>query len=138
MHRTSLLSLLTALALAAGCATTATGPTTERGPGGTVAYYVKIESSEPGARVEVNSEFVGTTPLDVRVWGDRDGTFHNFGSSDFIIRVLPAREGQAAQTKTFRTGGWFSQEDQIPKRIFFDLNQKSQGGFTVDPPKPRY
>ncbi|GDY22794.1 hypothetical protein LBMAG56_41410 [Verrucomicrobiota bacterium] len=127
----------TAALLFTACATTP-GPNTERGPAGTVAYYVKIESSEPGARVEVNSEFVGTTPLDVRVWGDRDGTFHNFGSSDFIIRVLPAREGQAAQTKTFRTGGWFSQEDQIPKRIFFDLNQKSQGGFTVDPPKPRY
>ncbi len=138
MHRSLLLSLLTALALASGCATNTTGPTTERGPGGTIAYYVKIESSEPGARVEVNSELVGTTPVDVRVWGDPDGTFHNFGSSDFIIRVLPVRDGQSAQTKAFRTGGWFSQEDQIPKRLFFDLNQKTQGGFTVDPPKPRY
>ena len=110
----------------------------ERGPGGTIAYMVKIESSEPGARVEVNDDVIGKTPVDLRVWGDMDGTFHNFGSSDFVIRVIPAREGQSPQTKVFRTGGWFGQEDRIPSRLFFDLDQKNQGGFTVDPGKPRF
>lgn len=133
----SLLSLCAAAVLVAGCATRIPA-NAERGPGGTIAYHIKIESSDPGARVEVNSEYVGTTPVEVRVWGDPDGTFHNFGSSDFVVRVLPVREGQSAQTKTFRTGGWFAQEDQIPKRLFFDLSQKSQPGFTVDPPRPRY
>lgn len=120
-----------------GCASNS-GDKPERGPDGTIAYYVKVESSEPGARVEVNDDHAGTTPLDLRIWGDKDGTFHNFGSSDFVIRVFPVRAGQSAQTKVFRTGGWFSQEDRIPKHLFFDLDQKSQGGFTVEPGKPRY
>jgi hypothetical protein len=124
-------------ALLGGCATDS-GSKPERGPDGTVAYYVKIESNEPGARVEVNDDHVGVTPIEVRIWGDEDGTFHNFGSSDFVIRVFPVREGQSTQSKVFRTGGWFAQEDRVPKHLFFDLNQKSQGGFTVEPGKPRY
>ena len=43
---------------------------------------------------------------------------------------------QAKQTKVFRTGGWFSQEDRIPKRIYFDMDQPSSG-FSIDL-KPRY
>lgn len=90
------------VALLVGCASATPG--VERGPDGTVAYHVQVESSEPGARVEVNDDYVGTTPVKVRVWGDPDGTFHNFGSSDFVIRVFPAAEGHV-QTKVFRTGG---------------------------------
>jgi hypothetical protein len=123
--------------LVAGCA----GPSglrPEKGLDGTIGYSVRIESSEPGARVEVNEDTVGRTPLDLRVWGDRDGTFHNFGSSDFVIRVYPVQEGQSVQTKSFRTGGWFGQEDRVPKTLFFDLNLKSGPGFTAEPGKPRY
>gem|GEM_PF-1230240 len=134
----NLLALGTSLAwLAAGCAGKP-GSAPEKGPNGTIAYHVKVEASDPGARIEVNDEYVGVTPADVRIWGDRDGTFHNFGSSDFVIRVHPVRDGQTTQAKVFRTGGWFGQEDRVPQRLFFDLNQKSQGGFTVDPGKPRY
>lgn len=135
------LGLALALLAVAGCASGAGDPAgtkPERGRDGTIAFYVKIESSEPGARVEVNEDQAGVTPLELRVWGDEDGTFHNFGSSDFVIRVHPVRAGQSAQTKVFRTGGWFSQEDHIPKHLYFDLDQKSQGGFTVEPGKPRY
>ena len=110
----------------------------ERGPDGTLAYMVQIESSEPGARIEVNDDYVGNTPMSVRIWGDPDGTFHNFGSMDFTIRVHPVRPGQSVQTKVFRTGGWFSQEDRVPQRLFFDLSQKPQEGFTIEPGKPRY
>jgi hypothetical protein len=127
-----------ALTACLGCASGG-GFHAESGPGGTIAYMVKIESSEPGARVEVNDDFVGRTPVDVKIFGDRDGTFHNFGSSDFVIRVFPVKEGQHMQSKVFRTGGWFAQEDRIPTRLFFDLNQTGSGtGFTVDPGKPRY
>ena len=130
------LALLTAVA---GCATSSRSDNNvERGPQGTIAYRVQVESSEPGARIEVNDEDVGRTPMDVRVWGDPDGTFHNFGATDFVIRVFPVREGQYVQTKVFRTGRWFSQEDRVPKKLYFDLDQKTQGGFTTDPGKPRY
>jgi len=111
-------------------------PGAEHGPQGTIAYLVQVESSEPGARVEVNNDYVGKTPMTLKIWGDKDGTFHNFGSQEYIIRVFPVSTNQFVQTKAFRTGGWFSQEDKIPSRLYFDLNQKS-GGFSVELP-PKY
>ena len=124
------LPLFTLALLLAGCAS----PNGERGPDGTIAYLVEIESNEPGARVEANSEYIGKTPTTLKIFGDKDGTFHNFGSQQYLIQVFPLRTNQFVQTKVFRTGGWFSQEDRIPKRLFFDLNQKSDG-FSVDLPR---
>ena len=94
----------------------------QRGPDGTVSYEIQVETSEPGIRIEVDEDYVGTTPLTVTVFGDKDGTFHNFGKFEYVIRALPAKPGQHAQTKVFHTGGFFTQEDRIPKRIFFDMN----------------
>jgi len=121
----------------AGCASNTTNPQhAERGPGGTIAYKVEVESSTPGARIEVNEDYIGKTPLTLTIFGDKDGTFHNFGSKDYVIRAFPVTTNQYPQTKVFRTGGWFSEEDRIPGRIYFDLEQKG-GGFSVDL-KPRY
>jgi hypothetical protein len=135
------LPLASSLALAVGpllpgCASSPEASTrVEHGPQGTIAYYVQVESSESGARIEVNNDYVGNTPLTLKIWGDKDGTFHNFGSMDYIVKAFPANTNQFVQTKVFRTGGWFTQEDRIPSRLFFDLNQKS-GGFSVElPPK---
>jgi hypothetical protein len=128
--------LILLVVMLAGCASTETKP--EMGPDGTIAYYVEIESNEAGARVEVNEDHVGITPIKIRVWGDKDGTFHNFGTSDFVIKVTPARDGYV-QTKVFRTGGWFAQEDRVPTKLYFDLKQKrEEGAFTSEPGKPRY
>lgn len=83
----------------------------ERGarPQGTIAYEIEIESSDPGARVEVNGDTLGKTPLKLKVFGDRDGTFHNFGSRDYVVKCYPVQPSQRVQSKAFRTGGWFSQ-----------------------------
>ena len=105
----------------------------EAGPDGTLAYEVAVESNEPGAHIEVNNDFVGKTPMVLRIFGDPDGTFHNSGSPDYIIKVFPIRAGQHAQAKAFRTGGWWSAEDTIPKRLYFDLDQKTEG-FSIDLP----
>src|SRR6266481_5132550 len=112
---------LTTLAafILAGCASD--GPKPEKGKGGTIAYLVEVESSEPGARIEVNNEYVGRTPMTLKIFGDKDGTFHNFGSYEYKVTASPVRAGQQAQTKVFRTGGWFTQEDRIPKKIFFEF-----------------
>ena len=115
----------------AGCATT----TAEHGPNGTIAYLVEVETSKPGVRIEANEEYIGKAPLTLKIFGDKDGTFHNFGSSEYAIRAMPVSTNQNIQTKVFRTGGWFSQEDRIPKKIYFDMNQKS--GFSIDV-RPRY
>jgi len=110
--------MLAALILA-GCATS--GPKPEKGPEGTIAYLVEVESSEPGARIEVNNESVGKTPMTLKIFGDKDGTFHNFGSYEYRVTASPIRAGQQPQTKVFKTGGWFTSEDRVPKKIFFDF-----------------
>jgi hypothetical protein len=45
----------------------------------------------------------------------------------------PVKEGHYVQTRIFRTGRWFSQEDKIHARLYFDLNVKSEG-FPIDLP----
>lgn len=97
----------------------------ERGPDGTRAFYVQVEANEPNLKVEVNGDLVGVTPLRLRIWGDKDGTFHNFGRGQYTIKVLPSRPGQWVQTKTFLTGGWFEAEDMIPQKLYFDVNLQS-------------
>ena len=124
--------LLGAALLLAGCATSSgTAENAEQGPDGTIAYYVDVESSEPGAKIETNGDYIGPAPLRLKIWGDKDGTFHNFGSYSYTIRAYPVRPGQQIQTKEFRTGGWFTPEDMIPKRVYFDF------GVTAEPAKPR-
>ena len=124
--KTNLFLLVGVLALS-GCATSnSTIQQPERGPQGTIAYYVEIESSEPGARIEANDEYIGKTPTKLKIFGDKDGTFHNFGSYHYIITAHPVRPGQQPQTKDFRTGGWFSPEDRIPKKLFFDFGPVSE------------
>ena len=123
------------IVMLSGCATSPSR-NGERGPGGTIAYYVEVECTEPGARIEVNDDYVGKTPMTLKIFGDQDGTFHNFGSQDYIIKVFPVRAGQHVQTKAFRTGGWWSSEDTIPKRIYFDLDQKTEG-FSIDLPQTK-
>lgn len=130
----SFASALTAATLMMGCASTA--PTTEKGPQGTIAYVVQVESSEPGVRIEANNDYIGKTPCMLKIFADEDGTFHNFGSYEYVIKAYPANTNQYLQTKVFRTGGWFSQEDRVPSRVYFDMSQKTSS-FTVDLP-PRY
>jgi hypothetical protein len=134
MKRDALSVSLVVALLLAGCATSPPNP--DRGPNGTIAYYVEVESSETGVRIEANNDYVGKTPLKLKIFADRDGTFHNFGSADYIVRAFPMNTNQFMQTKVFRTGGWFSQEDRVPSRIYFDMTQKTSG-FSIDMP-PRY
>lgn len=115
-----------ALTIITGCASpdgSRTLPATanETGPDNTIVYLVPVDSSEPGARIQVNGETVGTTPMTLKINGDRDGTFHNFGSYDFIVRAYPPGEGRPSETKVFKTGALFAHEDKIPQRIYFDF-----------------
>jgi hypothetical protein len=125
MNKPRILPLTVSALLAfAGCATNSTNSTAgkpERGPGGTIAYLVEVESSEPGARIEANNDYIGKTPCTLKIFGDKDGTFHNFGSYHYTVKAYPVRAGQQPQSKDFGTGGWFTPEDRIPKKIFFDF-----------------
>jgi len=113
-------------------------PGAEPGPSGTMAYNILIEASEPGARIEVNREHVGNAPLNLKIFGDRDGTFHNFGSYEYLIQAFPLVTNQYAQTRVYRTGDVFMPEDRIPDRIFFDMNVQQPTVVPVYAPQPYY
>lgn len=131
-------SLTCLMFLLSGCASTGSPKkeAVEKGRDGTRAYLVQIETSEPGARIEANGDFIGTSPVELKIFGDEDGSFHNFGAYEYIIRASPVRHGQYVQTKVFRTGGWFMPEDRIPNRVFFDLNLVPSGVASISPNQP--
>src|SRR6185503_10255157 len=118
----TLASSLTAAFFLAGCETVPPG--VERGPHGTMAYDVLVEASEPGARIEAEGNQVGNTPIHLKIFGDTDGTFHDFGSFQYVIRALPLTTNQFAQARVFGTGRFFTREDRIPQHIYFDMNQR--------------
>src|SRR4051812_48321884 len=89
--------------LVVGCSTPLP-PGAERGPNGTMAYSVFVETSPPGARIEANGEYVGQSPVTLKIFGDPDGTFHDFGGELYEIRALPSSTNQFAQTRLFQTG----------------------------------
>jgi hypothetical protein len=124
--------------LLVGCETVPPG--VERGPHGTIAYDVLIEASPPGARIEANGEVVGATPLHLKIFGDKDGTFHDFGSYYYVIRALPVSTNQYVQTRLYRTGRLFTPEDYIPKHIYFDMNTPAPAppAYPYPGPPPAY
>jgi hypothetical protein len=107
-----------------GCSTpkSAAQGDVEKGPHGTIAFTILVESNEPGVRIEANKDYVGETPLRLKVFGDKDGTFHYFGSPHYVVQAIAVKPGQNKQTKIFRTGDSFTGEDKIPNRIYFDMN----------------
>jgi hypothetical protein len=124
------LKTLIPLIFIAGCATS---PDVERGREGTIAYYVQVEASEPGVRIEADNDYIGTTPLTLKIFGDKDGTFHNFGSQEYVVKAFPSNTNHFVQTRVFNTGRWFGPEDRVPKQIYFDMTQQS-GNFTITLP----
>ena len=117
------------VALLSGCVSLPPGA--EPGPHGTMAYNVLIEASAPGARIEVNGEDVGAAPIHVKIFGDPDGTFHDFGSDYYVIRALAVTTNQFTQSRYFGTGRSFGPESRIPQRVYFDMNQ-------MPPPPPSH
>jgi hypothetical protein len=139
--RRNLSLILTASAGAAiflvGCQSVPPG--VERGPHGTIAYDVLIEASPPGARIEANGEMLGSAPLHLKIFGDKNGTFHDFGSPYYVIRALPVATNQFVQTRLFPTRHHDRPEDYIPKHIDFDMSQNTPQ-YLVPPgyPYPAY
>jgi hypothetical protein len=104
-----------------GCSSIPEGA--ERGPDGTMAYDVLVDASSPGARIQVNGTIVGNTPMHLKIFGDPDGTFHDFGSYNYVVAALPLTTNQFPQSRFFQTGHALSSQDHIPQQIYFDMNQ---------------
>ena len=133
MHRTTAAIALLFAALLVSC-TNPVFQTGERGPDGTLPYFIKVESSEPGASIETNHVFAGKTPLTLKVFGDYPGCFHDFGSPEFVLRVLPENTNEVIQTKIFRTGHGSTPGDRIPGLVFVDLAQPGVGAIIDSTP----
>jgi hypothetical protein len=127
---------LVGAAFLVGCETIPPGA--ERGPHGTMAFDVLVEASAPGAQIEANGQNTGNTPLHLKIFGDPDGTFHDFGSPNFVIRALPLTTNQFEQVRFFGTGQWFGPEDKIPKQLYFDMNQRAPINPPFGPPGYAY
>ena len=97
-------------------------PAGERGPQGTIAYHVFIDATPPGARIVANGAEIGQTPIQLKIYGDKDGTFHDFGSYYYLVQAIPLTTNQFPQARYFHMGRWFSPEDRIPQRIDFDMD----------------
>jgi hypothetical protein len=128
---------LAAGVLFAGCVTPLP-PGAEPGPDNTMEYDVAIDASPPGARIEANGADLGPTPLHLKIYGDPDGTFHDFGSYYYVIRALPITTNQYPQTRVFRTGHLLTPEDRIPSQVYFDMNQPPQQPSSYGYPPPAY
>jgi hypothetical protein len=129
-----LASTLPAVLFLAGCATPLP-PGAERGPHNTMAYDVLVESSPPGARIEANGEDLGPAPVHLKIFGDPDGTFHDFGSYYYVVRALPeaGATNEHIQMRAFQTGHALTPEDRIPQKIYFDMTQPPPAYQTAAP-----
>jgi len=89
-------------------------------------YTIKIISDPPGARIEVDDDYVGDAPIEIQVEGLADITLNSgtilhladrtFAHYSTTISAIPIHPGQSVQTKIFWGGG------KIPNTIFFDMN----------------
>ena len=95
------------LLLINGCAT---APIATSGSNGRTL----IESEPPGVKIEINSQYVGTTPLRVDIPRRRTCVFCDTLESSLIV-AYPNIAGQQIQKK------YLSGSDPTPTHMFFDM-----------------
>lgn len=82
-----------------------------------VPHEVFIESDPPGSPIEINDEYVGKTPLTVKIMGGHNGAFSSTRPIH-TIHAYPVGPGQFLQTKQFSG----PRQDIIPKHLYFNLS----------------
>ncbi|WDP93000.1 MAG: PEGA domain-containing protein [Desulfobacter sp.] len=108
------------LSLLSGCKTTPKQISTS--PKNQVKIFpVKIVSEPSGAKIEVNKNYVGETPLTINIEGwETTRTFIR----NYSIIAHPVKAGGQMQSKWYR--GWnepsLSRGDKIPNTIYFNMN----------------
>jgi len=90
-------------------------------PHARTAQSVQIISSPPGARIEVNGNYVGDAPCTLQIPSFAEGRFREHTT----IRAIPIRGGDYTQSKIFFGYAAFDNpyliSYRIPERIFFDM-----------------
>jgi hypothetical protein len=92
-------------------------------------YDVAVVSDPPGARIEVNDDYVGDAPITIKMKGDS----HERVEQRYIIRALPMQAGQYVQTKDF----WYNpygkkSNPPVPSRILFQMNLAPRKDAEID------
>ena len=79
-------------------------------------YVTKVISEPPGAKIELDNDYIGDTPLEIQWEGHpASGCF----TRDHELQALPIHEGQYTQYKFFDSS--LRGRRKIPKTIFFDM-----------------
>ena len=94
-------------------------------------FSIQIDSEPQGARVEVNHDYIGDTPVVYTLAGNDNRTFDGGWVEDGLIVFVvtpPFRQTNLyTQKKSFRPSGFFEEGDRIPERMFFDLRRPPEG-----------
>jgi hypothetical protein len=104
MNRIHLLVALGVCVVLSGCATL---------PKANPTGQTLIESDPPGARIEINNQYVGNAPVRVDIPRIDPNTWMNNSVTIVANPILP---GQQVQTK------YIGMNDPTPTHIFFDMN----------------
>lgn len=72
---------------------------------------IQIVSEPAGARIEVDQDYVGNAPLEIKV-PQRDGNF----TRSTTIQATPTSAGQVVQSK------YFNYSSPIPSRVLFTMD----------------
>ena len=65
--------------------------------------------------MEANGDYIGKTPVTLKIFGDKDGTFHNFGTDDFVKgSLLQKMLGDMIPVDGISAGGWRLQRPARP------------------------
>lgn len=80
----------------------------------TRSVKVPVESDPPGARIEVNNDYVGDAPTMIEMLSWRGEV-----ARPYVIRAIPKKSGWT-QVKVFRFYDRYIPSDPVPSRLFFD------------------
>ncbi|MGI8957345.1 MAG: PEGA domain-containing protein [Chthoniobacterales bacterium] len=81
--------------------------------------YTRFESSQPGARIEINNEYVGQTPFTYKWLANMYSHFGKF-ADETSIRAYPFGPHQYQQRKYFESH--HGDLPKIPQQIYFDMS----------------
>jgi hypothetical protein len=107
-----------AVLLFSGCETLYDTPSTTGGTGieGDIIHsstiMTEIISDPPGAKIEINSQYVGETPLTTHITRVNPG----YGWNMLTITAYPIYEGQEVQRKVVGIN------EPTPTKVYFDMN----------------
>lgn len=99
------------------------------GCGSLPPFKIAIDSDPPGARIEVNGEYIGVAPTAYTVRGNGDRSFNGswVQGGDIVFTATPPYDqtNLYVQRKAFSPSAFFKQGDHIPERMLFDMHIKS-------------